>query len=399
MLNKISIRNLTILLGGTLTVLAVATISPALPEMSLFFEDLPNAEFLVTLVLTIPGLSIAISAPFIGLLLDRWGRKPVLILSVLLYGLAGTSGFVLETLPAILIGRALLGLAVAGIMIGFMTLIADFFSGEQRNKFMGYQAGVMGFGAVAFLLLGGYLANIGWRIPFLLYLVAFLVLPGILFAIHEPKIQPDAERKGESESSITFNLKSTALIYFIGFVSMLFFTLVLVQLPFYLTEAGASVGQIGMALAAQALMAAVVSLQYQRFKARFSFQTISSIVFLTIGVGYFIIGSSATYLPVVYGLLISGIGLGLLLPNLNLWVVAVIPPAVRGRAIGGLATVVSMGQFLSPIATQPVAQQIGLASVFVAGGGTMLFLALILYGGGRLTKSKNGTRNQTTAMK
>ena len=58
MLNKTSIRNLTILLGGTLTVLAVATISPALPEMSLFFQDLPNAEFLVRMVLTIPGLSI-----------------------------------------------------------------------------------------------------------------------------------------------------------------------------------------------------------------------------------------------------------------------------------------------------------------------------------------------------
>ena len=398
MLNKTSIRNLTILLGGTLTVMAVATISPALPEMSRFFKDVPNADILVRLVLTIPGLSMAISAPIIGLLLDRWGRKPVLILSVLLYGLAGTSGYVLETLPAILIGRSLLGFAVAGIMIGFTTLIADYFSGKQRNKFMGYQGGVMGFGAVAFLLLGGYLANIGWRVPFLLYLAAFLVLPGILFAIDEPNIQTDNEQKGKSDSSITFNLKSTALVYFVGFVSMLFFTLVLVQLPFYLTAAGFSVGQIGMALAAQALMAAVVSLGYQRFKVRFSFQTISSLVFLSIGVGYFIIGSSVTYFLVVLGLLISGIGLGLLLPNLNLWVVAVIPAAVRGRAIGGLATVVSMGQFLSPIATQPVAQQIGLASVFVAGGGVMLFLALILYVAGRLMKSKNGIGNQTSAI-
>jgi len=398
MVNKISIRNLTILLGGTLTVLAVATISPALPEMSLFFKAVPNADFLVRLVLTIPGLSIAISAPFIGLLLDRWGRKPVLILSVLLYGLAGTSGYVLGTLPAILIGRMLLGLAVAGIMIGFTTLIADYFSGEQRNKFMGYQGGVMGFGAVAFLLLGGYLATIGWRVPFLLYLAAFLVLPGILFAIDEPNTQPDAEQEDELDSSITFNLKSTALVYFVGFVSMLFFTLVLVQLPFYLTAAGVSVGQIGVALAAQALMAAVVSLQYQRLKARFSFQTISSLVFLTIGIGYFIIGSSVTYFLVVLGLLISGIGLGPLLPNLNLWLVSVIPAAARGRAIGGLATVVSMGQFLSPFATQPVAERIGLAGVFVSGGGAMLLLALILFVAGRQMKSNRGTTNQASVM-
>jgi len=190
MLNRTIIRNWTILLGSTMTVLAAATISPALPEMSLAFQDVPNADFLVRLVLTIPGLSIAISAPFFGLLLDRWGRKPVLILSILLYGLTGPSGFVLDTLPAILIGRALLGFAVAGVMIGFTTLIADYFSGDKRSQFMGYQAGVMGFGGVAFLLLGGVLADIGWRFPFLIYLFPFLILPGVLFAIDEPKIQP-----------------------------------------------------------------------------------------------------------------------------------------------------------------------------------------------------------------
>ena len=50
MLNKKSIRNLTILLGSTLPVMVAATISPALPKMSLYFNNVPNAEFLVKLV-------------------------------------------------------------------------------------------------------------------------------------------------------------------------------------------------------------------------------------------------------------------------------------------------------------------------------------------------------------
>ena len=90
MLNKTSIRNLTILLGGTMTVMAGATIAAALPEMNLVFQDVPNVDFLVKLVLTIPALLIAISAPFSGVLLDRWGRKPVLIAALILYGLAGS---------------------------------------------------------------------------------------------------------------------------------------------------------------------------------------------------------------------------------------------------------------------------------------------------------------------
>ncbi|MDK1030278.1 MAG: MFS transporter [Anaerolineae bacterium] len=392
MLKRTTIRNWTILLGSTMTVLAAATIAPALPEMSRFFKDAPNADFLVRLVLTIPGLTIAISAPFVGILLDRWGRRPVLILSVLLYGLTGPSGFFLDTLPAILIGRALLGFAVAGILSGFTTLIADYFSGEKRNQFMGFQASVMAFGGVVFLLLGGVLADIGWRYPFLIYLFAVVIFPGVLFAIDEPKILTSSDQKAVSDSSTTSNLKSIALIYSIGFVYMVVFFLVPVQLPFFLTTlTGVSNSMVGIALASQALMAAIISLQYQRFKARFSlsFQTIASLIFLSVSVGYFIIGSSISFLPVVLGLLFSGIGLGLMLPNINLWLVSVIPAAIRGRAIGGMTSLVFLGQFLSPIISQPIAQRLGLPGTFVVGSGAMLFVALVLYIGGRLVNPKN----------
>jgi len=108
-------------------------------------------------------------------------------------------------------------------------------------------------------------------------------LEKVLFAIDEPKIQPASDQEGEPDSSIIFNSKSIVLIYVIGFVSMVVFFLVPVHLPFYLTTlTGASNSLVGMALAAQALMAAIVSLQYRRVKARFSFQSISSLVFLSI---------------------------------------------------------------------------------------------------------------------
>ncbi|MCZ6613416.1 MAG: hypothetical protein O6762_01900 [Thaumarchaeota archaeon] len=44
--NKTSIRNLTILLGSTMTVLAGALLAPALPDMAEAFRDVPNAEFM-----------------------------------------------------------------------------------------------------------------------------------------------------------------------------------------------------------------------------------------------------------------------------------------------------------------------------------------------------------------
>lgn len=380
MLNKISIRNLIILLGSTMTVMAGATIAPALPGMTRVFQDVPNADFLVRLVLTIPALLIAIGAPVSGVLLDRWGRKPVLIAALILYGLAGTSGFVLDSLLGILVGRALLGLAVAGVMTGFTTLIGDYFDGDKLNQFMGYQAGFMGFGGVVFLLAGGYLADIGWQYPFLIYLFAFVVLPGVLFVIDEPDVKPSSNQQSVSTEEVAFPLKIIALISAIGFVGMVIFFLVPVQLPFYLTAAGVSNSQVGLALSVQALAAAIVSLQYQKIKARFSFERISSLVFLAIGFGYIVIAISTDYIPVILGLLISGVGLGLLMPNLNVWLVSIIPPTMRGRAIGVLSMFISLGQFFSPIIAQPIAQQIGLAGAFGLAGGLSLLLAVALFG-------------------
>jgi MFS family permease len=123
-----------------LTVMASAIVAPSLPAMLQHFESVPNAAYWVRLVLTLPALFIAISAPILGILVDRIGRKPLLFLSLIIYGLAGSSGLWLNSLDTIIIGRAFLGVSVAGISISTTTLIADYYSGAARGKFLGLQA-------------------------------------------------------------------------------------------------------------------------------------------------------------------------------------------------------------------------------------------------------------------
>jgi MFS family permease len=181
-----SLTKATLLLVSTLTVMSGATIVPSLPAMQVQFSALPEVDLWVRLVLTIPALLIVVGSPVAGMIVDRLGRKPLLIDALLLYGLAGSSGFVLNSLFAILIGRALLGLAVAGIMVSATTLIADYYSGAYRATFMGLQAAFMGLGGVLFLSVGGVLADLNWRFPFLIYLLAWLLLPMAITALYEP---------------------------------------------------------------------------------------------------------------------------------------------------------------------------------------------------------------------
>ena len=400
MLNKsrVQIRSGTLLFGSAMTVLAGATIAPALPEMSLAFQDIPNAEFLVRMLLTVPALFSAIGAPFSGILLDRWGRKPVLIVAVILYGLAGASGYVLGSLYGILAGRALLGLAVAGTTSGFTTLIADYFSGRKLSKFLGYQAAFMAFGGAVFLLVGGLLADIGWRLPFLLYLYAFGILLGVLFFIDEPQIQGAAGEQQSQDDTVAVPYRRVAPIYVFAFTATILFFIGPVLLPFLLTNLG-DIGssQIGLALAVSVLFAGIVSLQYQRVKQRLSFQAINTLVFLTIGLGSVIIGISSEYAGILIGLVISGIGVGLLLPNFNLWLLTVIPAATRGRAVGYLTTAVFLGQFLSPIAIQPIASQAGFSAAFSVAGVISLLLGGVFLASTILRSAGPGAEEQSEA--
>jgi MFS family permease len=158
---------LTLLLASSLTVMSGATVSPSLPAMKQQFESaIADADLrttLVKLVITLPALFVVIGSPSAGLIVDspgerlrqRFGRKPLLLLTAILYGFAGSSGLYLESLPAILVGRAFLGLAVSGVMVSATTLIADYYIGPARAAFMGLQAGFMGLGGTYALTGGG----------------------------------------------------------------------------------------------------------------------------------------------------------------------------------------------------------------------------------------------------
>ena len=100
---------ITLMAVSTLTVKAGATIAPSLPAMREHFAGVANADYWVRLVLTVPALFIALGAPFVGLIIDRLGRKPLLSLVVFVYGLAGSSGFLLNSLGLILLGAGAAG--------------------------------------------------------------------------------------------------------------------------------------------------------------------------------------------------------------------------------------------------------------------------------------------------
>lgn len=366
----------TLLVVSTLTVMAGATIAPSLPAMREGFAEVPNVDYLVRLVLTMPALFIALGAPVVGVLIDRVGRKPILLIALTIYGVAGSSGVWLSSLELILVGRALLGISVAGIMTTAIALIADYYTGAVRGQFLGWQSAFMALGGVVFLTVGGFLADLNWRMPFLIYLVALILIPAVAWLLPEPGRSSQATASiPEDASRLPWGL--VGLTYGIALLTQIVFYLIPVQLPFYLQElVNAGATQSGLAIALSTLFAAFSSLLYQRVKSRLSFVSVYGIAFLNMALGYGLIGWATGYSMILAGLAIAGVGLGLLMPNMNFCLTSVTPAAARGRVLSGLTTSFFLGQFLSPLVSQSLSQALQLNATYLLAGGVMGVLAI-----------------------
>lgn len=373
-------KKIILLVASSMTVMSGATIAPALPLMLEYFSKTPGADTLVPLIFTIPALFIALFSPLQGYFTDRVGRKPVLIFSLIVYGIAGSAGLYLDSIIALLISRAIMGIAVGGILTCTTTLIADYFTGGDRDKFMGAQSAFMGIGGICFLIAGGFLANsVGWHGPFYVYLIALVAVPFAILWITEPD---RATRKlSESSDHRAIPWVPVFSIYILSWIGMILFYLIPVELPFYLKELiSASPVKVGMSIALWTMFSAITSLLYRKIRQRLSFNAIFALMFLLISIGYYTLAHATDYRTIVLGLFFSGLGFGLTMPNVNILISSLAPEFARGRLIGGLSTSFFLGQFCSPLIAGLVIAPNGFGGNFGAYGSGAILSIIISIG-------------------
>lgn len=366
-----------------LTMMAAAIIAPSLPNIALEFHGFPQVELLSKLVLSIPALMIAIIAPFAGGVIDRFGRLKLLYLGLIGFALSGTSGYFLNDLYLLLFSRVILGISLGIIMTTAMTLVGDYFEGEARQKFIGYQSAFIGSAGVLFMIIGGFLATLDWRVPFLVYLFSLLLLPLCYFFLKEPN----------SVSTPTLNEKPSSnkllsVLFLMGTLYMIIFYLFPTQLPFLLKSIGVSYPSFaGDALAVNALGIVFSSFFYSKIKTKLSFQWVAWISLIMMGIGCFGTGISGGFLTVLITVFVAGLGLGLFIANLSLWVLELSSPQIRGKNMGILTACLFFGQFISPIVAEPIVKASDLAFLFMSSIFVIGLMGIILWAAIRFIKA------------
>ncbi len=177
-----------------LDILGFGLVAPVLPKLIEEFQghDVSAASNTVGTLSSVYGLMLFLFASLLGSLSDRYGRRPVILFSLLGSGL---DYFVMAMAPSLgwfFVGRVISG--ITGANFGTATAyIADITPPEKRAARFGLVGAAFGLGFIIGPALGGYLGDLGLRVPF--YTAGVLTLINALFGVFVlPESVTDATR-------------------------------------------------------------------------------------------------------------------------------------------------------------------------------------------------------------
>ena len=353
------LQGISLVLPITLAVMGVVVLAPDLPQLQAHFKNVPNADFWVPMILTTPALCVAIFSAPAGFLGDRFGRRKLLIASMIVYSLVGTAPLFLDNFNLILVSRVGVGLCEAMVMTLSTTLIGDFFKGEKRDRWLASQTAMASLSALVLLNIGGLLGVLGWRGPFLMYASSLVMLLGVVFFTWEQG--PDDERR---QAEI---IGSTAAFPWLRMAGICLVT-VFASVMFYTVQIETSVGlhdhgvvdtrTLGWLTSIASLGVPVGTIVF-RFVDRIPTALLLMLEFGILGAGFIGMTHAADVNGFLASAALNQIGAGMILPTLLTWAMRGLAYEVRGRGTGIWTAAFSIGQFICPIAITLISRQTG----------------------------------------
>ncbi|WP_294075861.1 MFS transporter [Sphingomonas sp.] len=389
---------MTVVIAAFLPILAIISLFPAVPAMIDHFSSDPAAQWKVPSMVTAPGLTIAIISLFAGMLVDRFGRRKLLLVATFFYGIFGVAPFFLESLNAVYGSRLLLGLSEAAILTTLNTLIADYWDERGRRTWLTVQGMAGPALSSVVLFFAGTLVEWRWNAIFLIYLVAFPIFVAMWRWMFEPKSDATARRMlGIGEEGITASGFPWPVMFGIGavtlFSSFLYYVFI-INGGLVWKELGVSnpeqIGQITALPSLFILAGAILFWLLGRWGVGSRGMIVTFLAIL--GAGLTIIGLAQDWRGMILGMTIQQTGAGMAIPVLIAWASKLLPFDHRGKGMGVWTACFFFGQFSSPLLVGLIRGMVGsmqgafvVAGIIAVAGAGIAWLVLSLV---RETKSE-----------
>jgi|GEM_PF-4498709 len=317
-----------------ISVMSTTLIASSTPEI---VEEFNKNDFARSLILVLSSLPAVFIAPSLGFLADRLGRRKIMSVSLLIFGLGGIVGYLANSFELFLFSRVLIGCGSSGLIGLVITSIADFWEGKDRIKYIGYNSAVISTGLMILPLIGGYLAeSFGWRVA---------VIPmsiGVIASVVIWKFLPEVKRKSSgnfSEQLVAARLLirdsrfqlSLVMLFLIFF--MIFGALLTVLPDFLKDKYQMSESQRSTVYAVAAFSTTVAGIYLSKIRKKLGARKLILFCTVLFSLGNLVVGFSTSLSMVYMGAVIFGFAEGASVATLQELVVSSATQHVRATAM------------------------------------------------------------------
>lgn len=353
-----------------------------LPVFSLYADTLEHTTpFLIGLAIGIYGLTqVLFQIPF-GMLSDRFGRKPIIILGLIMFALGSVVAANADTIIGIIIGRAIQGSGAIAAVV--MALAADLTREEHRTKAMAMIGVTIGISFAVSLVMGPIL-NSWIGVPGIFWLTALLAISGIVllkYGVPDPEksvFHRDTEPVAGYFSSV---IRDTQLLRLNGgiFILHMILTSSFIVIPFAMRDyAGIQADHhwyiyLPVLLLSMVIMVPFILLAEKRRQIKEVFVGAILILGLALaGLALFYHYVFAIFLSLLLFFIAFNV-LEALLPSL---IVKFCPAEKKGTAMGVYSTAQFLGAFTGGVAGGAIYGSYGIGGVF---GFSMIMTAVWVF--------------------
>src|SRR5690625_4207003 len=193
--------------------LGIGLVIPVLPTI---MNELGLSGKMVGYLVAAFAVSQLLISPLAGKWVDRFGRKPMIIMGLLIFSFSELLFGLGKTVEMLFASRLLGGVSAAFIMPAVTAFIADITTMNMRSRAMGYMSAAISTGFIIGPGIGGFLADFGTRIPFFAAATVALIsaIASFLF-LTEPERYKEAVIEGEASAGLKGILNP---LYFIAFI-------------------------------------------------------------------------------------------------------------------------------------------------------------------------------------
>ena len=331
---------------AALTSLPGLAVSPISEKLLTVFPSATDLE--VQMLTTLPSLLII---PFIllaGFISEKVGYIRLLNIGLWLYLISGALYFVCTSMTQLIIVSALLGVG-SGIIIPFSTsLVSKFFSGEQRTKQYGYVSALTNITLVVATAVTGFLADIQWRLPFVVYLlpvISILLVPAIKNSDKGFSHRASEDIVADKTGKVNYGRLVKYMLYYLLITYLVM--VVSIDMPFLLGKYGYDSAVSGYVTSLFFIAMMIPGLFINRIIAVLR-GGILIFSLLLIALGLFDVYFNDSLIFIIFGCVAAGVGYGIAQPYIYDVTASLAPPQKSTYALALLMTMNYVAILVSP---------------------------------------------------